>query len=62
MILNAVPHGWLYEADTLTDVPPQQLVLSILKAKLLENLPQEIPFKVKPVLEFWEETDAGKDV
>ncbi|CAL8077663.1 unnamed protein product [Orchesella dallaii] len=59
MILNATPHKWLYDEDTLTDVPPGKLAVKIVQAKLLEHLPQEVPFKVKPVLEYWEEADSG---
>ncbi|ODM99950.1 GTPase Era, mitochondrial, partial [Orchesella cincta] len=59
MILNAVPHNWLYDEDTLTDVPPEKLTLKIVAAKLLEHLPQEVPFKVKPEIEYW--GDSGSD-
>jgi len=45
--------------DTLTDVPPEKLAIPIMKAKLLEYLPKEIPFKVKPVLEHWGSVDSG---
>jgi len=59
MILNAYPEQWLFDEDTLTDVPPEKLAIQIMKAKLLEYLPKEVPFKVKPVLEHWGAVDSG---
>lgn len=62
MIGNAVPEKWLYDEDTLTDVPAEKLALKIIKAKLLEHLPQEVPFQVKPELEYWGESDSGVNI
>jgi len=61
LISNAVEKEWDFTENVLTDCSPQELALKILKSKMLEFLPHDVPYLLKPVLEFWEEDSSGKD-
>jgi len=59
-VVNARPSPWLFQEDFLTDVDPREFAIRVIKSLLLEYLPQEMPFKVTPKIDFWDETDSGK--
>lgn len=44
---------WKYDKNLLTDQDPRKLVVNILKSKLLNVLPNDVPYKIQPVIETW---------
>ncbi|XP_053562160.1 GTPase Era, mitochondrial [Bombina bombina] len=60
-LLNlAKPNKWEYHSDVLTTQTPQEICNNIIREKLLEYLPQEIPYNVTQVTEVWEEGAGGE--
>ena len=59
-IKNAKESNWMFNEDFLTDCPPTELAMRVLKSKLLENLADELPYKITPVLDFWDTDDSGE--
>jgi len=45
---------WLFESDKFTDQDPENLVVQSVQAKLLDFLPQEIPYQLECQLEFYD--------
>ncbi|KAF5293759.1 hypothetical protein FQA39_LY03244 [Lamprigera yunnana] len=50
---------WLYPENIWTDQKPEKIITDIVKATLLDFLPQEIPYQLEPELELYEVNDAG---
>lgn len=44
---------WDFHPDLKTDVDPRQLVLRVVKSKLLEILPSDVPYAIEPVISSW---------
>ncbi|XP_063699425.1 GTPase Era, mitochondrial [Culicoides brevitarsis] len=44
---------WLFDADTYTDRTPEELIVQSVRAKLLDFLPQEIPYSLSCAMEFY---------
>ncbi|KAG8439425.1 hypothetical protein GDO86_005583 [Hymenochirus boettgeri] len=60
-LLNlAKPGEWEYHSDIVTSQSPQEICNNIIREKLLEHLPQEIPYNVMQVTDAWEEGPAGE--
>lgn len=59
LIKSAKPHNWLYPADTWTDQTPEKIIINTVKATLLDFLPQEIPYELKPEIELLEIDEDG---
>lgn len=47
------PKPWLFDADTYTDRTPEDLIVQSVQAKLLDFLPQEIPYQLNCEMEFY---------
>lgn len=45
----AKPGSWQYHSEVLTDQSPEDLCSNIIREKLLEYLPQEVPYSVTQV-------------
>lgn len=45
----AKPGSWLYHSEVLTDQSPEEVCSNIIREKLLEYLPQEVPYSVTQV-------------
>jgi GTP-binding protein Era len=58
-VSNASPSPWMFPHDFLTDTQPQELTARIVKAKLLEHVPQDIPYSLKPQVEYWDQKASG---
>ncbi|PIK51642.1 putative GTPase Era, mitochondrial [Apostichopus japonicus] len=54
LIHSAKPGMWEYHSDTVTDLPPEEIVSEAIREKLLEYLPQEVPYRVRQVNELWQ--------
>lgn len=54
ILKKAKPGGHRYDSELVNDQDPRELVVNIIKSKLLDNLNREVPFKLKPVIEYWQ--------
>ncbi|XP_028938332.1 GTPase Era, mitochondrial [Ornithorhynchus anatinus] len=57
---QARPGPWEYHSSVLTSQTPQDICANIIRAKLLEYLPQEVPYGVQQKTELWEEGPSGE--
>ncbi|XP_028145382.1 GTPase Era, mitochondrial isoform X1 [Diabrotica virgifera virgifera] len=53
LIYNAKPGEWMFPGDTWTDQKAESVVINTVKAVLLNHMPQEIPYKLQPKLEYF---------
>lgn len=44
---------WEYGSGEYTDQPPEELIVQSVRARLLDFLPQEIPYSLKCEIEFY---------
>uniref|UniRef100_A0A2M4BQN8 GTPase Era, mitochondrial n=2 Tax=Anopheles marajoara TaxID=58244 RepID=A0A2M4BQN8_9DIPT len=51
---NAKPQPWEHMAEEHTDQSPEQLIVQSVRARLLDFMPQEIPYLLQTELEFYE--------
>ncbi|XP_012254706.1 GTPase Era, mitochondrial [Athalia rosae] len=54
---SAKPREWDYERDTLTDQKPEEMVLRIVRAGMLNTLPAEIPHNLDIKMEYYNVCD-----
>ena len=59
LFTQAKPHKWLYEAKKWSDQTSEDIILASVKAKLLDFLPNEIPYQLKPIVEYFEVNNEG---
>ncbi len=45
----AKPGSWQYHSEVLTDQSPEEVCTNIIREKLLEYLPQEVPYSMTQV-------------
>lgn len=45
--------AWEYTADEYTDQPPEQQIVQTVRARLLDFMPQEIPYQLRSEIEFY---------
>lgn len=57
---QAKPGLWVFHRDVLTDQMPHDICENIIREKLLEYLPQEVPYSVTQSTELWEKGDGGE--
>ena len=53
------PRPWRYRGDIRTSADPRRLVIDTVKAKLLELLPGDVAYGLKPELELWSVEERG---
>ncbi|KAB0793862.1 hypothetical protein PPYR_13482 [Photinus pyralis] len=58
LIRAAKPGKWLYPEEMFTDQSPEKIIENTVKATLLDFLPQEIPYQMKPQIELYEVNDG----
>ncbi|XP_029028907.1 GTPase Era, mitochondrial [Betta splendens] len=56
----AKPGLWQYHSEVLTDQSPEEVCNNIIREKLLEYLPQEVPYSVTQAIELWSEREGGE--
>ncbi|XP_073421607.1 GTPase Era, mitochondrial isoform X2 [Dendrobates tinctorius] len=56
----AKPGEWEYHSEVVTTQSPQEICSNIIREKLLEYLPEEIPYNITQVNELWEEGSGGE--
>ncbi|EFA08204.1 GTPase Era, mitochondrial-like Protein [Tribolium castaneum] len=59
LIRNAKPGEWPYPGEIWSDKTAEEIIVDSVKAKLLDFLPQEIPYTLKPEMEFFNINDKG---
>uniref|UniRef100_A0A7N6BIZ7 GTPase Era, mitochondrial n=1 Tax=Anabas testudineus TaxID=64144 RepID=A0A7N6BIZ7_ANATE len=58
-MVAAKPGPWQYHSEVLTDQSPEEVCTNIIREKLLEYLPQEVPYSVTQAVELWQDTENG---
>lgn len=58
-LVKAKPGEWQYHSEVLTDQTPEQICINLIREKLLENLPQEVPYSLTQNIELWHEGENG---
>ncbi|KAM9441387.1 GTPase Era, mitochondrial isoform 2-T2 [Clarias gariepinus] len=59
LMLEAKPGAWKYHSAVLTDQSPEDICTNTIREKLLEYLPQEVPYTLTQHIELWRETADG---
>ncbi|XP_070591586.1 LOW QUALITY PROTEIN: GTPase Era, mitochondrial [Erythrolamprus reginae] len=60
LLKQAQPGPWLFHSEVLTSQSPQEICANLIRAKLLEHLPDEVPYMVTQTTALWEEGPAGE--
>ncbi|NWU98205.1 ERAL1 GTPase, partial [Upupa epops] len=60
LLMQAKPGPWEFHSRVLTSQSPQEICDNIIRAKILEYLPLEVPYGVVQVTEVWEEGPSGE--
>ncbi|XP_037664896.1 GTPase Era, mitochondrial [Choloepus didactylus] len=60
LLSQARPGPWEFHSEVLTSQTPEEICTNIIREKLLEYLPQEVPYNVQQRLEVWEEGPSGE--
>ncbi|KAK5859083.1 hypothetical protein PBY51_003174 [Eleginops maclovinus] len=59
-MVAAKPGSWQYHSEVLTDQTPEQVCTNIIREKLLEYLPQEVPYSITQSIELWDDGENGE--
>ncbi|GBL75559.1 GTPase Era, mitochondrial [Araneus ventricosus] len=59
LLSAALPGEWMYHSSTVTDQHPHDIALTTLREKLLEYLPEEIPYKLDLRITKWGTLPTG---
>uniref|UniRef100_A0A3B3XKV7 GTPase Era, mitochondrial n=1 Tax=Poecilia mexicana TaxID=48701 RepID=A0A3B3XKV7_9TELE len=59
-LVEAKPGPWKYHSEVLTDQSPEDICTNIIREKLLEYLPQEVPYSVTQSIELWQDGENGE--
>ncbi|NXE11677.1 ERAL1 GTPase, partial [Lophotis ruficrista] len=60
LLMQAKPGPWEFHSGVLTSQSPQEVCDNIIREKILEYLPLEVPYGVMQVMEMWEEGPSGE--
>ncbi|NXS14629.1 ERAL1 GTPase, partial [Neodrepanis coruscans] len=60
LLMQAKPGPWEFHSNVLTSQSPQEVCDNIIREKVLEYLPLEVPYGVTQVTEMWEEGECGE--
>ncbi|XP_032432478.1 GTPase Era, mitochondrial [Xiphophorus hellerii] len=59
-LAEAKPGPWKYHSEVLTDQSPEDVCTNIIREKLLEYLPQEVPYSMTQSIELWQDGENGE--
>ncbi|XP_015239128.1 PREDICTED: GTPase Era, mitochondrial [Cyprinodon variegatus] len=59
-LVAAKPGSWQYHSEVLTDQSPEEVCTNIIREKLLEYLPQEVPYSMTQSIELWQDGENGE--
>ncbi|XP_040857686.1 GTPase Era, mitochondrial isoform X3 [Ochotona curzoniae] len=60
LLAKAQPGPWEFHSGVLTSQTPEEICANIIREKLLEYLPQEVPYNVQQETMVWEEGPTGE--
>ncbi|XP_066219749.1 GTPase Era, mitochondrial [Saccopteryx leptura] len=60
LLAQARPGPWEFHSEVLTNQTPEEICANIIREKLLEHLPQEVPYNVQQKTIVWEEGPSGE--
>ncbi|XP_058416218.1 GTPase Era, mitochondrial isoform X3 [Diceros bicornis minor] len=60
LLAQAQPGPWEFHSGVLTSQTPEEICTNIIREKLLEHLPQEVPYNVQQKTVVWEEGPSGE--
>ncbi|NXH47840.1 ERAL1 GTPase, partial [Dicaeum eximium] len=60
LLMQAKPGPWEFHSHVLTNQSPQEICDNIIREKVLEYLPLEVPYGVTQMTEIWEEGECGE--
>ncbi|KAM6163658.1 GTPase Era, mitochondrial [Rhynchocyon petersi] len=60
LLAQARPGPWEFHSGVLTTQTPEEICANVIREKLLEYLPQEVPYNVQQETEVWEEGPNGQ--
>ncbi|KAM8813302.1 GTPase Era, mitochondrial [Rhynchonycteris naso] len=60
LLAQARPGPWEFHSEVLTSQTPEEICANIIREKLLEHLPQEVPYNVQQKTILWEEGPSGE--
>ncbi|XP_075417415.1 GTPase Era, mitochondrial isoform X2 [Tenrec ecaudatus] len=60
LLAKARPGPWEFHSGVLTTQNPEEICANIIREKLLEYLPQEVPYNIQQKTDVWEEGPAGQ--
>ncbi|XP_021572572.1 GTPase Era, mitochondrial isoform X2 [Carlito syrichta] len=60
LLAQAQPGPWEFHSGVLTSQTPEEICANIIREKLLEHLPQEVPYNVQQKTLVWEEGPSGE--
>ncbi|XP_059829663.1 GTPase Era, mitochondrial isoform X3 [Hypanus sabinus] len=60
LVSKAQPGQWDYHSEVVTDQSPQEICCNLIRERLLEYLPQEVPYNITQDTELWEEGPSGE--
>ncbi|XP_064379339.1 GTPase Era, mitochondrial isoform X2 [Dromaius novaehollandiae] len=60
LLMQAKPGPWEFHSGVLTNQSPQEICDNVIRGKILEYLPLEVPYSVHQVTEVWEEGPSGE--
>lgn len=60
LLMQAKPGPWEFHSEVLTSQSPQEICTNTIREKLLEYLPEEVPYTVEQKTEVWEEGPSGE--
>ncbi|XP_061658786.1 GTPase Era, mitochondrial [Syngnathoides biaculeatus] len=60
LMVTAQSGAWKYHSEVLTDQRPEEICINIIREKLLEHLPQEVPYSTTQSVELWDEDENGQ--
>ncbi|KAL6099095.1 eral1 [Pungitius sinensis] len=57
---GAKPGSWQYHSEVLTDQSPEEVLSNTIREKLLEYLPQEVPYSMTQSIELWQDGENSE--
>ncbi|NXX47275.1 ERAL1 GTPase, partial [Tricholaema leucomelas] len=60
LLMQAKPGPWEFHSGVVTSQSPQEICDNIIREKILEYLPKEVPYGVTQVTDLWEEGPSGE--
>ncbi|XP_022096182.1 GTPase Era, mitochondrial-like [Acanthaster planci] len=60
LLSKASPGNWEYHRNVVTNLSPDEIVQEAVREKLLEYLPQEVPYNISQKNELWATEESGR--